>query len=480
MEGKSSLSCFGGVTMQMFYTVRNGDTLYQIAARWKLPVQAIIAANNLRPPYTISCGEQLSIPPGVNIIRVSEADTIEQLSQYYGIPITEIIEKNTLTPPYVLKDKQLLYIPQGVPYYNVRPGDDLYHIARRFNILIDGKINPEPIRLLNHLHSKRLIPGSKLKIPYTLPLTTGMIAFNSMSNGHYDLFVFDLKSGNVSKLTNQLTDENTTPFWSADNTMIAFVGKQGKVYLANLHQSLILNIDQIKTGTSIQWSPNNKNMAYKKDEDMIIYHIETAKRKKIKIGNHAEICLFLNDNVMVYHDIDSSGNGQLYKINIDGTNKAQITNNRNGKIEKIRITQNRQYAVYLTTKSPFFLFVTHLTTLDTFKIKNNNNWSNQLPIQSKNTLQLAYSSTEEMNEDEWYSHIRLKEVTENDDRILAVTDSESPPMTFSPNGRLISFLSGYKGNKYASEIWIVDTKHTVPIRLLEGEQITSICWSKSI
>jgi len=85
-----------------------------------------------------------------------------------------------------------------------------------------------------------------------------------------------------------------------------------------------------------------------------------------------------------------------------------------------------------------------------------------------------------MNDDEWYSHIRLMEVTENDDRILAVTDCEAPPMTFSPNGRLISFLSGYKRNKYASEIWVVDTKHSVPIRLFEGEQITSICWSKSI
>ena len=42
--------------MQIFYTVRPGDTLYNIAMRWSVPLQALIAANNLAAPYTISLG----------------------------------------------------------------------------------------------------------------------------------------------------------------------------------------------------------------------------------------------------------------------------------------------------------------------------------------------------------------------------------------------------------------------------------------
>lgn len=62
--------------MQFFYTVRPGDTLSQIARRWELPIESLIAANNLKPPYTIFVGQQLSIPPGVNVVRVKPGDSV--------------------------------------------------------------------------------------------------------------------------------------------------------------------------------------------------------------------------------------------------------------------------------------------------------------------------------------------------------------------------------------------------------------------
>ncbi|MBT2686791.1 LysM peptidoglycan-binding domain-containing protein [Bacillus sp. ISL-47] len=49
--------------MQNFYTVRSGDTLYGISSRWGIPADSLIAANHLKPPYTIYIGQQLSVPP---------------------------------------------------------------------------------------------------------------------------------------------------------------------------------------------------------------------------------------------------------------------------------------------------------------------------------------------------------------------------------------------------------------------------------
>lgn len=44
--------------MQMFYTVQRGDTVWQIARRWGIPFDSLIAANNLVAPYTILLGNR--------------------------------------------------------------------------------------------------------------------------------------------------------------------------------------------------------------------------------------------------------------------------------------------------------------------------------------------------------------------------------------------------------------------------------------
>ena len=80
--------------MQFFYTVRQGDTLNHIAKRWELPVKSLIAANNLMPPYTLSMGQQLSIPPGVDMYRVQSGDSVYRISQHYGVPVAVIAEGN--------------------------------------------------------------------------------------------------------------------------------------------------------------------------------------------------------------------------------------------------------------------------------------------------------------------------------------------------------------------------------------------------
>ena len=75
--------------MQYFYHVQSGDTLYGIARRWGLPLESLIAANNLRPPYTIFIGQQLAVPPGVNSVRVKPGDTVYKISQAFRIPTSD-------------------------------------------------------------------------------------------------------------------------------------------------------------------------------------------------------------------------------------------------------------------------------------------------------------------------------------------------------------------------------------------------------
>ncbi|HEX3032271.1 MAG TPA: LysM domain-containing protein, partial [Bacillota bacterium] len=51
--------------MQRFYSVQPGDTIFNLARRWGLTMQSLIAANNLADPSVIVQGQQLAVPPTI-------------------------------------------------------------------------------------------------------------------------------------------------------------------------------------------------------------------------------------------------------------------------------------------------------------------------------------------------------------------------------------------------------------------------------
>lgn len=81
--------------MQVFYTVRFGDTLSSIARRWNIPLISLINANNLAAPYTIYVGQLLSMPPrGTGRLAVILNDNIQSYLGLYQ-PNTGLL--NTIT-----------------------------------------------------------------------------------------------------------------------------------------------------------------------------------------------------------------------------------------------------------------------------------------------------------------------------------------------------------------------------------------------
>jgi TolB protein len=63
------------------------------------------------------------------------------------------------------------------------------------------------------------------------------------------------------------------------------------------------------------------------------------------------------------------------------------------------------------------------------------------------------------------------------DRTWSISDCFATPVTWSPDGRKIGYLSGCNDQGAASEMWIVEVNHPAPIRLIEGVQITALQWS---
>lgn len=114
----------GGRTLN----VGPGDTLYGLARENGTTPQALAAANNLYPPYTLSLGQSLVLPGGgasaggtvarsgasyatANQIQVRDGDTLYSIARQYNISPMALASANQLRVPYDLQPGQTLVVP---------------------------------------------------------------------------------------------------------------------------------------------------------------------------------------------------------------------------------------------------------------------------------------------------------------------------------------------------------------------------------
>jgi murein DD-endopeptidase MepM/ murein hydrolase activator NlpD len=127
---------------QIYYTVRNGDTLSAIAARRNLPVEEIMNANNLNSDF-IKAGQELVLPIIDSKASKRNSKTVNKNTQNQSSSSKKIVHK-------------------------IQRGDALSSIARMYGTDVDT------IRRTNNLSGNRIFAGDELIItnyergPFTL------------------------------------------------------------------------------------------------------------------------------------------------------------------------------------------------------------------------------------------------------------------------------------------------------------------------
>ena len=152
-----------------YYTVKSGDTLWGISKKFGVSVNDLKTANNLKN-NTLSIGQLLFIPKNettqieTEIYTVKSGDTLYQISKKYNLTVDELKKLNNLTSN-TLSIGQKLYVKK-IPSeketeYTVVKGDSLYKIANKFNTTVNA------LKEKNNLTSNTLSIGQKLLIPTT-------------------------------------------------------------------------------------------------------------------------------------------------------------------------------------------------------------------------------------------------------------------------------------------------------------------------
>ncbi|MEK4520125.1 LysM peptidoglycan-binding domain-containing protein [Psychrobacillus sp. FSL W7-1457] len=147
----------------IIYVVNNGDTLWEIANRYQIDVNAILQANQLPDPNTLLVGQSLIIPIYGIYHTVQTGETLWSIAQQYGITEQSILLSNRLANPNLLYPGERIFIPPII--HVVQPGETLRQIASLYGTTIQALINQNRIQTPGLLY-----PGTQLIIPRVKPL----------------------------------------------------------------------------------------------------------------------------------------------------------------------------------------------------------------------------------------------------------------------------------------------------------------------
>ncbi|HEY8365232.1 MAG TPA: glycoside hydrolase family 18 protein [Haloplasmataceae bacterium] len=93
------------------HVVQQGETLNSIARAYNTTASAIINANEINEPFTLTVGEALVIPIVGRFYVVQKGDTLYQIAQRFGLSYEALARINNISPNQVLNINQRLYIP---------------------------------------------------------------------------------------------------------------------------------------------------------------------------------------------------------------------------------------------------------------------------------------------------------------------------------------------------------------------------------
>lgn len=160
------------------YTVKAGDTLGGIASRYGTTYQELARINNISDPNKIYPGQVLklsgnvappaTVPATSATYTVKQGDTLSGIAAKFGTTYQELARINNIADPNVIRVGQVLKVNGAAPVppattartYTVVGGDTLGSIAARFGT------SWQTLQALNNIPNANLIyPGQVLRLP---------------------------------------------------------------------------------------------------------------------------------------------------------------------------------------------------------------------------------------------------------------------------------------------------------------------------
>lgn len=212
-----------GINNGALYFVKSGDTLFQIAQRYALPLETLRKANpQIGDENRFASGMQLYLP---GFHHVKSGETLYSIAMYYRVSLEDLIRVNpqvTDTDDINAGDK--IAIPRqesgDMATYTVKQGDTLYKIVQKYNVSVEAVL----MHNRDIVSSDLIFPCQRLQIPgpHLLQRGQNLLILSEI----YDVPLGDLKEANPDLDEEKLRPQEMIRIPAADTGSCRYRGTE--------------------------------------------------------------------------------------------------------------------------------------------------------------------------------------------------------------------------------------------------------------
>ncbi len=158
------------------------------------------------------------------------------------------------------------------------------------------------------------------------------IAFYSDIDGNYEIYIMNSDGTNQSNLTNNLAPDSS-PSWSPDGSMIAFTSNRDvnqEIYVMNKDGSNQNNLtNNLASDSSPSWSPDGAKIAFSsyRDGNYDIYIMNTDGSNQTRLLTNGYNPSWSPNGAKIAFTSYRDGNNEIYIMDANGSNQIRLTNN---------------------------------------------------------------------------------------------------------------------------------------------------------
>ena len=258
----------------MIYTIKQGDTLYNIARTYNTTIDELVRINGLTRPNDLAVGQNILIPTNsrTSTYTVVSGDTMYRIATRFGITLDELIMANPqINNPNIIQIGQVINIPNNKPTIEVNG----YAIA---GISLETLNNTLPYLTYLSLFSYQALPNGSLTNLYeqeriNLALSQNvapiMVVTNIGESGGFDseLASIILNNPNIqTTFINNIISTLTAKNYTGINVDFEYLYPQDKdaytQFLANLKASLSPLGKSLSVAVAPKYRDNQEGLLY--------------------------------------------------------------------------------------------------------------------------------------------------------------------------------------------------------------------------
>ncbi|MEN6463477.1 MAG: peptidoglycan-binding protein [Syntrophomonas sp.] len=309
------------------------------------------------PQTYLALGTSLPLPQKEYLYRVKQGDSVFKIAALFDKSMEEIIKLNNLNPPeYTVYTGQLLYIPVPLTFHLIQKGDTLVHLSKRYAIPLEDMQKANSLILDSYL-----LPDENLILPRYQQNLEGRIVYINEKSDLPELKTLDLSTLKINTLVPLPTLKTKNLFLTGNHKKVSVIAVGSRIVTYDLETGIPKKIPAPVETVYLDWSDDTQKIVV--NDGIVLNPLNGQEIFSFQGGATPQ---WFNDSNRILYML----NGTVFKtINITTGKIKEILSLPDETVWFFRINNENNQFIFFAFIPPGRVTATYLYNLSTTQLK---------------------------------------------------------------------------------------------------------------